>query len=55
MSKTEKLIALEGAIIDLVSAIQKGDTMLSDKIEAVDEAARKFPNWAIGIYEEEGS
>ncbi len=55
MSETEQIRMLEGAIVDLVSAIQRGDTMLSDKIEAVDEAAHKFPNWRVEIHALEAS
>lgn len=50
MTKIEKIRALEGAIVDLVSAIQKGDTQLGDEIEAVDEATKKFPEWRVEIH-----
>lgn len=46
----EKIRALEGAIIDLVMAIQKGDTQLGDEIEAVDEATKNFPEWKIEVH-----
>lgn len=49
-TETEKIRTLEGAIVDLVSAIQNGDTMLSDKIEAVNESVDKYPDWKIAVY-----
>lgn len=46
----EKIRALEGAIVDLVMAIQKGDTQLGDEIEAVGEATEHFPEWKIEVH-----
>ena len=46
----EKIRALEGAIVDLVMAIQKGDTQLGDEIEAVGEATEHFPAWKIEVH-----
>lgn len=43
--------ALEIALIDLVTAIQKGSTKLSDEIEAVSEAADHVPEWLIEVRE----
>ena len=49
-TEIEKIRTLEGAIVDLVSAIQKGDTTLSDEIDAVDEAVHKYPEWRVEIH-----
>ena len=43
--------ALEIAIIDLVTAIQKDSTRLSNEIEAVSEAAKHVPEWLIEVRE----
>lgn len=43
--------ALEIAIIDLVTAIQKGSARLSNEIEAVSEAANHVPEWSIEVRE----
>ena len=43
--------ALEVALINLVTAIQKGDTKLSDEIEAVSDAAFQVPEWILEVKE----
>ena len=43
--------ALEVALINLVTEIQKGSTKLSDEIEAVSDAALEVPEWLIEVRE----
>ena len=43
--------ALEIALINLVTAIQKGSTRLSNEIEAVSDAAFQVPEWLIEVRE----
>ena len=50
-SKYEALRALEIAIIDLVTAIQKDSVRLSNEIEAVSDAVKLVPDWEIELTE----
>ena len=50
-SKYEALRALEIAIIDLVTAIQKDSVKLSNEIEAVSDAVKLVPDWEIELTE----
>ena len=50
-SKCEALRALEIAIIDLVTAIQKDSVRLSNEIEAVSDAVKLVPDWEIELTE----
>jgi hypothetical protein len=43
--------ALEIALINLLTEIQKGNTRLSNEIEAVSEAAFNVPEWLIEVKE----
>lgn len=52
MSNYDEELALEIAIINLVTAIQKGDRSLDDLVSAVSDAAKRLPNWKLEIYEE---
>ena len=52
MTKHNEIRALEVATIDLLMAIQKGETSLSDKIYAVNEALDQLLDWKIEVYEE---
>lgn len=55
MSEIEKIRRLEGAIVDLVSAIQKGDWAPEEEMLAVKEAVQKFPEWRVEIHPLEAS
>ena len=50
-SNYEALRALEIAIIDLVTAIQKDSVRLSNEIEAVSDAVKLVPDWEIELTE----
>lgn len=49
-TETEKIRTLEGAIVDLVSAIHQGDLEPADEITAVNQALWAFPDWKIAVY-----
>lgn len=49
----DEAVALEIAIIDLVTAIQEDRTMLSNEIEAVSDAAKHMPKWSIEVREQD--
>lgn len=49
MSEIDKIRKLEGAIVDLVSAIQKGDWAPEEEMLAVKEAVQNYPNWRVEI------
>ena len=52
MSSYNEVRALEIAIIDLVTAIQKDRVRLFDnEIEAVSDATKRVPNWKLEIHE----
>lgn len=46
----EKMRILEGAVVDLLSAIQGEDWEPIDELEAVKEALYKFPDWRVEIH-----
>ena len=52
MSTYNEVRALEIAIIDLVTAIQKDRAILGNEIEAVSDAVKRVPNWKLEIHEE---
>lgn len=46
----EKMRILEGAVVDLLSAIQGGDWESIDELEAVKETLHKFLYWRMQIH-----
>ena len=50
-SKYEAVRALEIAIIDLVTAIQKDTARLDNHVEAVSDAVKLVPDWEIELTE----
>lgn len=50
-SKYEAVRALEIAIIDLLTAIQKDTVRLDNQVEAVSDAIKLVPDWEIEITE----
>ena len=52
MSNYDEVRALEIAITDLVTAIQKDQVRCDNEIEAVSDALKRLPNWKLEIYVE---